>query len=68
MYSETVIRCLNCLFILCGVPSCVHSDNGRNSLSREIKDFFTRRGFAPSHCSIYHPTENSQVERYNGAI
>ena len=68
MYSETVIKCLNDLFTLCSVPSCVHSDNARSFLSREIKDFFTERGIATSHCSVYHPTGNSQVERYNGVI
>ena len=68
MHSETVIKCINDLFTLCGVPSCVHSDNARNFLSREIKDYLTRRGIATSHCSIYHPTENSQVKRYDGVI
>ena len=59
IYFETVIKCLNNLFTLCGVPSCVHSDNARRFLSREIKDFFTERGIATSHCSVYHPTGNS---------
>ena len=69
MNFETV-KCLNDLFTLCGVPSCVHSDNARSFLSREIKHFFTERGIATSHCSIYHPTGNSQVEKYmyNGVI
>ena len=65
MYSETVIKCLNDLFTLCSVPTCVHSDNARSFLSREIKDFFMERGIATSHCSVYHPTGSSQVERYN---
>ena len=71
MYFETVINCLNDLFTLCGVhyaPSCVHSDNALSFLSREIKDFFTERGIATSYCSVYHPTGNSQMERYNGVI
>ena len=68
MYFETVIKCLNDLFTLCGVSSCVYSDNAVSFLSREIKDFFTERGIATSHCSVYHPTRNSQVERYNGVI
>ena len=66
MYS--VIKCLNDLFTLRGIPSCVHSDNACSFLSQKIKDFFTEQGIATSHCSVYHPTGNSQVERYNGVI
>ena len=66
--SETIIKCLNHLFALCGIPSCVYSDNARNFLSREIKDFFTGLGIASGNCFIYQSTGNSQVKGYNGVI
>lgn len=68
MHAQTVIKCLNDLFVLCGVPSCVHADNASYFRSRELKSFLTSRGIATSHSSVYHPTGNSQVERYVGVI
>ena len=68
MHAQTVIKCLNDLFTMCGVPSCVHSDNASYFRSYELKQFLTGLGIATSHSSIYHPTGNSQVERYIGVI
>ena len=68
MHSSTVINGLNQLFSLCGVPNFVHIDNGKSFLSKELKDFLLERGIASSRSSPYHPTGNSQVQRYNGII
>ena len=68
MHAQTVIKCLNDLFTMCGVPSCVHSDNASYFRSYELKQFLTGLGIATSHSSIYHPTGNSQVERYIDVI
>ena len=68
MHAETVIKCLNELFTMCGVPSCVNSDNASYFRSYELKQFLTGLGIATSCSSIYHPTGNSQVKRYIGVI
>ena len=68
MHTSTVIRCLDQLFSLCGMPCYVHSDNAKSFISKELKDFLTKRGVASSKSSPYHPTGNSQVERYNGVV
>lgn len=68
MYTSTVMKCLDELFSLCGVPGCILSDNARTFTSNEFKTFLLERGIASSHSTVYHPTGNSQVERYNGVI
>ena len=68
MHSRTVIKCLDQLFSLCGMPSIVHSDNQASFMSSELKEYLLMRGIASSKSTPYHPTGNSQVERYNGVI
>ena len=68
MQSSTVIKCLNQIFTLCGMPNYIHSDLGTSFLSRELKDYLTKRGIATSRTTPYHPIGNGQVERYNGII
>ena len=68
MNASTVISCLGQLFSLCGVPSFIHSDRGSSFVSREVKEYLTKLGVATSRSTPYHPTGNSQVERYNGII
>jgi len=68
MLSSTVIKCLDQLFALCGMPHYVHSDLGGSFTSHELKDYLLRRGVASSHSTTYHPRGNAQVERYNGVL
>ena len=68
MHSSTVIKCLDQIFILCGMPSYIHSDRGTSFLSQELKEYLSQRGIATSKSSPYHPIGNGQVERYNGII
>jgi transposase InsO family protein len=68
MHTSTVINCLNQLFSFCGMPSFIHSDRGLSFMSRELNSYLTQRGIATSKSTPYHPTGNSQVERYNGII
>ena len=65
MHTSTVVKCLDQLFFLCEMPSYVHSDNVKSFISKELKDFLTKRGVDSSKSSPYHPTANSQKERYN---
>ena len=66
--ASTVIKCLEQIFCFCGMPSFVHSDRGAAFLSKEVQDFLCSQGVASSKTTPYHPTGNSQVERYNGII
>ena len=68
MSTETVIKCLEVIFSLCGMPEFIHSDSGSSFISAELADYFRHRGTASSHSTPYHPTGNSQVERFNGII
>ena len=60
MHTSTVVRCLDQLFSLCGMPSYVHSDNAKSFISKEL----TKRGVATSKSSPYYPTGNLQVDCY----
>ena len=37
MLTSTVIKCLDQLFSLCGMPNYIHSDQGKSFMSRELK-------------------------------
>ena len=65
---ETVIKCLEVIFFLCGMLEFTHSDRGSSFMSAESADYFRNRDIASSHSTPYHPTGNSQVERFNGIV
>ena len=66
--TETVIKCLEVLFSLCGMPEFVHSDRGSSFMSEELVNYLRSRGIASSRSTPYHPICNSQVERFNGIV
>ena len=66
--SSTVIKCLDAILALCGMPSFIHSDRGTSFMSSELKRHLTNIGIATNKNSPYHPIGNGQVERYNGII
>jgi len=66
--SITVINCLEKIFSFCGTPKYVHSDRGTSFMSQSVKDFLFGKGIASSHSTPYHPTGNSQCEKYVGII
>lgn len=68
MHSKTVIKCLESIFGLCGMPSFIHSDQGPSFISQELKMYLSQKGVATSKTTPYHPIGNGQVERYNGII
>ena len=63
MTTSTVIKCLDKLFILCGTPGFIHSDNGPAFISHEFTSYLLQRGISSSKSSIYHPCGNVQAER-----
>ena len=63
--ATTIMNCLSQLFVLFGLPMCVHSDRGAGFMAKEFKEYLTIRGISTSNSTPYHPTGNSQVERAN---
>ena len=63
MTTWTVTQCLDQIFILCGTPTFVHSDNAPSFCSHEFKTYLTSRGISSSKSSIYYPAGNGQAEK-----
>ena len=68
MTSATVIKCLNQLFTIFGMPSYIHSDRGPSFMSEELKSFLHEKGIVTSRSTPYNPRGNGQVERLNNTI
>lgn len=68
MSSATVIKNLNELFMIFGMPAFLHSDRGTSFLSSEVKQFLHSRGIATSRTTPYNPQGNGQVERLNSTL
>ena len=68
MTATTVIKCLQQLFSLFGMPAYVHSDRGAQFMSAEVASFLTSSGVSQSRTTPYNPSGNGQCERYNGTI
>jgi transposase InsO family protein len=66
--AETVIKCLDSLFSLCGTPDSVHSDRGAQFMSDSVKNFLRERNIAQTRTSPFNPAGNGQCERFNGTI
>ena len=66
--AKTVIKCLDELFSVFGVPAYIHSDRGSQFMSKELKNYLHNRGVATSRTTAYNPQGNGQCERMNGTI
>jgi transposase InsO family protein len=66
--ANTVIRCLNNLFSLCGTPESIHSDRGAQFMSDAVRQFLLERNIAQTRTSPFNPAGNGQCERFNGTI
>lgn len=68
MQTSTVIKCLELLFSMTGMPDYIHSDRGRSFISQELKEYLLGKGVATSNSTPYHPQGNGQAERYVGVV
>ena len=66
--ADTVIKCLTDIFCMFGLPGYVHSDRGASFISTSVKTFLHEKGIATSRSTPYHPTGNSQCEKYVGVV
>ena len=68
MTTDVVIRCLNQLFSIFGMPAYIHTDRGSSFMSKELREYLTRLSIATSRTTPYNPQGNGQCERYNGIV
>ena len=68
MHTTTIIKALDRLFSLNEMPCYIHSDRGASFMSKELRDYLVLKGVVTSKTTPYHPTDNAQVERFNGTI
>ena len=66
--ASSLIKYLDSVFALCGIPGFAHSDRGSAFISAELTSYLTSRDIASSHSTPYYPIGNGQVERYNGIV
>ncbi|KFD48875.1 hypothetical protein M513_10238 [Trichuris suis] len=66
--AASVIRIMNELFALFGVPAYVHTGRGSAFMSRELREFFVGKGISCSRNTRYNPQGNGQAERYVDVI
>lgn len=66
--SETVAEALIEMFSQVGIPAEVLSDNGPNLTSRVMGEVTRLLSIKHLKTSLYHPSNNGLVERYNGSI
>ena len=56
------------MFARWGVPREIITDNGRQFVSREFKEFLAQLNIKHSRTALYHPQANGAVERFNWVI
>ena len=67
-HTTMIIKGLDRLFSLIGMPCSMHSDRGVSFMSKELRDYLVQKGVMISKTMPYHPTGNTQVEWFNGTI
>ncbi|XP_064100757.1 uncharacterized protein K02A2.6-like [Macrobrachium nipponense] len=68
MNTTTVIKCLEQIFSLCGMPQYIHSYQGTSFMSRELTTYLSQKGVATNRTTPFHPIGNGQMERLNGTV
>lgn len=66
--AQTVIKNMNIIFTMFGMPAYIHSDRGASFLSADVKEYLSSRGVATSRTTPYNPQGNGQVERLNSTL
>ena len=68
MHTTTIIKALDRLFSLTGMPSYIHSHRGTSFMPKELRDYLVQKGVATCKTTPNHPTGSAQVEQFNGTI
>jgi putative transposase len=63
--AKRVVRVLDRLAELRGLPKALRMDNGPELIAQELLDWCERKGVEPRHIQPGKPNQNAYVERYN---
>jgi putative transposase len=66
--SHNVIEVLTGLFIECGVPVHIRSDNGPEFIAKRVRDWLEKLQVRPLYIEPGSPWENGYVESFNGKM
>ena len=61
--TRNVVRCLRTCFSRFGIPFTVVSDNGKEFISKDLKDWLTAQGCYKTDTPLYSPRSNGLAER-----
>ena len=67
-HYESVIKSLDLLFTLTGMPGYMHSDRDVSFMSNELRDYLSQKGVATSKTTPYYQTRNAQIEQFISTI
>ena len=66
--SEVIIKCLDKLFSIYGVPRTLRTDNGANLVSAEMDGYLNEMGIRRGLTTTLWPRANEEVERQNRSL
>ena len=64
--SEDVLSRLAELFVFCGVPTCIRSDNGSELTAKQARQWLARLGVRTLYINPGSPWENGYIESFSG--
>lgn len=65
---EDVVECLSDLFVRCGTPEYIRSDNGSEFTTKKVRGWLVRLGVTPTFIEPGSPWENGYNESFNGTL
>ena len=66
--SYDVVEVLTDLFIECGVPVHIRSDNGSEFIAKRVRDWLAKLQARPLYIEPGSPWENGYIESFNGKM
>jgi len=66
--SSDIIKELQDLFVIHGIPEHIRSDNGPEFISKDLKQWFTKSGVKTLYIEPGSPWENGYCESFNGKM
>lgn len=66
--AADLIKFMRVITLEKGLPSILHSDNGRNFVSQQFRRYLEINGIKHVRSTYYHPQSQGRVERLNGII